>query len=422
MPGAGTRTDITNSNPAARCLDLTRLISRVGRGPLTGVDRVEFAYLDHLLRARLPLFGLVQTRFGLVLLGPDGMEGMAARLRGDVAWGPPDLIGRLRRRMNPEKRRAEADLRRLSIARCRPRRLGAMLARHLPAGTAYLNVGHSNLTPDGLAAWRAVPQARVAVMIHDTIPLDRPDLQRPGMAQVFEWKLRAVARQADLILCNSEQTRRDVERWIYLYGIEPPRFVVAHLGVARPVPDPAAIPPDLDLSRPWFVTLGTIEPRKNHALLLDIWEQLAAERSASQMPQLFILGSRGWRNKDVFARLDSSPVMGRHVFERAGLSDGAVAALMQGAAAVLFPSRAEGYGLPPAEAAALGAPVICANLPVYDEILGNIPVYAESDDVYLWKQSIERLADAERAGQTAETPYRDIPTWADHFNLVLKVT
>ncbi|MDA0962790.1 MAG: glycosyltransferase family 1 protein, partial [Proteobacteria bacterium] len=82
-------------------------------------------------------------------------------------------------------RRAESDLRRLARARCLPARLGAMLARHLPPRSVYLNVGHTNLTDRVLSAVRGVEGARIVAMVHDTIPLDFPDLQRPGTVPDF---------------------------------------------------------------------------------------------------------------------------------------------------------------------------------------------------------------------------------------------
>ena len=423
MPGNGTRTGISNASPPARCLDLTRLISRVGRGPATGVDRVEAAYLCHLLQVKTPLFALVRTVLGYVLLDRNGAAEIAARLNGEHPWGGKDLIGTLSRRISREKARAEADLRRLAIARCRRGALGGMLSRHLPEGTVYLNVGHSNLGPEVLSAWGAVPGALRVVLIHDTIPLDHPEFQRPGTPAAFESKLRRVGAGVDLVIYNSRATREAAERRFKAWG-RTPEGLVAHLGVDLPKPEPDRIPPDLRLTAPYFITLGTIEPRKNHGHLLDVWEVMADSLKADAMPHLIIAGRRGWENAEVFERLNTSPVMNRFVHEREGLDDGAVAALIGNAAALLFPSRAEGFGLPPLEATALGTPVICSDLPIYREFLGNIPVYLDSDDVYSWQQSIMRLADEEQAGQAsgahaAAAPR--LPTWTDHFNLVLKV-
>ena len=140
--------------PPARCLDLTRLVSRQGRGPLTGIDRVELAYLRHLLRAPQPLYALVRTRFGFLLLDEDGARAALDRFEGRAQWGKADLLGRLSLRAHPMKRRAEADLRRRAVARCRHGALGRALLAELPPGTVYFNTGHSNLADDTLAAWR----------------------------------------------------------------------------------------------------------------------------------------------------------------------------------------------------------------------------------------------------------------------------
>ena len=83
-------------SPPARLLDLTRSLRRVGRGA-TGVDRVELAYLSHLLTEDAPLFGVARTALGYVLLDRDGMRGFQDRLRGRIPWGRADLLSRLPR-------------------------------------------------------------------------------------------------------------------------------------------------------------------------------------------------------------------------------------------------------------------------------------------------------------------------------------
>ncbi len=395
----------------ARCLDLTRLVSRLGRGAWTGVDRVELAYLRHLAGEEVPLYLLVRTSLGFVLVAPDRTADVLARLEGHADWGTPDLIGHLSRRAHPLKRRAVADLRRFAVARCLRGGLARMLARQVPAGTVYFNVGHSDLSEEVLAAWKALPGGRIVAMVHDTIPLDYPEYQRAGMVEAFLGKLRRLSVRADLIVCSTDVVRNDIARWMAPMGRVPPA-VVAHLGVE--VPEPGSLPPELEFDRPYFVTVGTIEPRKDHALLLDVWESLGEDA-----PFLVIAGRRGWRNEQLFQRLETSSVVNRTVFERGDLDDETLAALLLRSAGLLFPSFSEGFGLPVLEATALNVPVLTRKLPVYTEVLGDIPVYVESGDVYSWKSSIIRLAVGIQAGQRRIAEAPRVPTWQEHFNRVL---
>jgi glycosyltransferase involved in cell wall biosynthesis len=387
-----------------RLLDLTRLVSRAGR-PLTGVDRVEFAYLTQLLAAGT-LYGLVRSSLGYVLLDHDGCAALRDRVVSQ-AWGAPDRLSRIKRGMDPVRARAEADLRRVCLARCLPLRLRAMLRRHLPRGITYVNTGHTNLTDRVLSALHGI-DARVSVFVHDTIPLDHPQYQRPGTVDAFRHFLGRAAR-ADLLICNSRQTENDLARHL---GDRRPRTISAPLGLDLTTPDKA---PGGPWTSPYFVTLGTIEPRKNHALLLDLWDDIPDAH-------LLICGSRGWENQATFARLDAHPP---RIHELPGLTDGQVAALLTGAAGLLFPSLAEGYGLPPVEAAALGVPVLLNDLPIYREVLGDIPVYADAGDRYLWHKEINRMAEQHQADDTRraeQAPCFVPPTWEAHFKTVLTLT
>ncbi|CUH64884.1 glycosyltransferase, family [Thalassovita gelatinovora] len=407
------------TDPPVRVLDITRLLRRAGR-VATGIDRVEAAYLDHLLQDDVPLYGLARTSLGYALLDRQGMEGFRARVAGEIPWGPPDMLSQASRRLGLDQKQAQADLRRLSVKRCLPQRLGRMLMRQLPAGVAYFNVGHSNLTDRVLHALKRLLKARVAVMIHDTIPLDFPQYQRLGSVDPFERMLERVRRNADLILCNSHQTQVDVERHMAPNGAVPDCAVLP-LGVDIAAPKSMQMPEGFEKNRPYFVMLGTIEPRKNHALMLDIWDEMSED---VQPPQLLICGNRGWNNESVFARLDDWAGRGGPVFELQGLNDGQVARLLQRSAGLLFPSHAEGYGLPPLEALALGAPVLCADLPVCHELLGENAVYADVNDRYAWQRNITMLAtcwQADKRASHSQMARFVLPSWEAHFNKVFKL-
>ena len=393
------------TRPTGRLLDLTRLVSRSGR-VLTGVDRVELAYAERLLSEPEPLWALVKTAYGFLLLDATGVAAIAVASRsGD--WGGPDLLSRLRPGLGRKRQAGQSLARAKAVARARPRNLSRMLASELPDGLVYLNLGHSNLDQRVMQAIKQGRNARITCMIHDTIPLDFPEYQREGSVPEFADKLRVAGAFADLILTPTDASAADIRRHL---GDDGPPVMSIHLGVEIEVRNKDQSEPSSD---PYFAMLGTIEPRKNHGLLLDVWEDMGDEA-----PRLIILGRRGWRNEDVFARLDAGIAS---VTERGDASDAEVRALLAGAAGMVFPSFAEGFGLPPVEAAALGVPVIASDLPVLREVLGPCAVYLNANDRYQWKKTIQAIAaDPEAARQAV--PEFDPPSWETHFKAALNVT
>src|SRR5690606_3873924 len=184
MLGDGTKLGVATDNPPpARLLDLTRLVSRAGR-VATGVDRVALADRSRLIKEAVPVYGLVRTAPGYLLLDREGMRALLARCRGEIPWGPVDGMSHLAFRLTPAQKRGQSDARRLSFARAPRQRLSALLARNLPSGIAYVNVGHTNLSERAIRALHGI-NARITVMIHDTIPLDFPQYQYAGSVTRF---------------------------------------------------------------------------------------------------------------------------------------------------------------------------------------------------------------------------------------------
>lgn len=382
----------TKISSKIRLLDLSRTIARAGRVP-SGIDRVELAYLRELVSLAEPFFGLIRTRLGYLLLDAQGAGRLLEAAEGGI---PSDQCLKIARN--------------LAAARCPRALLGRVLRRGFPDGLAYINVGHSNLTLRVLSAVRSTSGGTVTVLLHDMIPLDFPEFQKAGRAEEFRKRMQRVSAYADQVICISSAARERVEDHLKRFGRVPP-ILTSPIGTVVVPPNAAELPAGLDLIAPYFVAVGTIEPRKNIGFLLDLWAEMGPSA-----PQLYLCGSRGWGCEDVFKRLDAGAP---NVTELAGLSDGALSALLAGARALLFPSLAEGFGLPPVEATAIGVPVLANDLPSLREIVENRAVYLDLGSPYSW---IERIR-----ASTQEPPKRNSqafepPGWDAHFKIVFTVT
>ncbi len=391
-------------------LDISRTVSRAPYPVPTGIDRVERAYIDHFLASPRPVRFLTRIFQGYALLDRDAMAALRPALFGTAEFGRPDLVARLfSRKKHPQVKRAESDIRRTCTCMARLPGLGRMLGRNLPDGFSYLNVGHSNRHA-GL--WEQMRGAtRRVAMIHDVIPLDYPQYTRPDIATRFEAELYQTARACDRLVCNSTDTRNRTAFWLDKQGIEVAK-TVALLGVdpLPPVPRAQARVPAQ------FVVLGTIEPRKNHALLLDVWEMLAQALPDDQMPTLHIVGRRGWQNEAVFARLDQHP---RAVIEHGNMDDAALAALLAQAGALLFPTFAEGFGYPLIEAIQTGIPVLASDLPCFREIARDIPTYLDPNNPAAWRDAILDFDPKDNKPLPELSP--DLLGWEKHFSTIEKI-
>jgi glycosyltransferase involved in cell wall biosynthesis len=164
-----------------------------------------------------------------------------------------------------------------------------------------------------------------------------------------------------------------------------------------------------------FVCIGTIEPRKNHLLLLNLWRRLA---SVGPAPHLVLIGRRGWENENIIDMLERCTVLQGVVEERSVMADDEVRTLLLGARALLLPSFAEGYGLPLAEALALGVPAICSDIPALREVGAEVPEFLDPLDGPAWRQAIVDYAHPDsprRAAQLARLASWPAPTWPAHM-------
>jgi len=262
--------------------------------------------------------------------------------------------------------------------------------------------------------WVAKTNVRPIFMIHDLIPITHPEYCRPGGAEKHEKRVDAMLRSGAGIIGNSQATLDVMADYASQHGLPLPPMLNAWLGAT---PLPASDTKPLGVTEPFFVTLGTIEGRKNHLMLLKLWQTLIAKHGSST-PRLVVIGQRGWENEAAFALLDSHEALRDYVIELSRCTDAELAHYLRDARALLFPSFAEGYGMPLVEALGVRTPVIVSNLAVFRELAGDIPEYLAPDDIIGWQSVVERYSrpdSSERAAQLSRMTGYAMPTWDQHF-------
>lgn len=222
---------------------------------------------------------------------------------------------------------------------------------------------------------------RISVLIYDIIPVEMPELVGDAYYNMFSEWLDAVVSLASVILVSSSLTRDKIIHWAERRKLQlNARIVPISFGTIKLEPFASAqeLSDDRLLRRirlkDFVLSVGTVDRRKNQALLLRIWARLVAETGGSGIPQLVLAG----RDDLEIAHGEAAPlVRSGHVAVIDGPPDKAVAGLYRLCLFTIFPSLSEGYGLPVAESLSVGKLCLCSNLPVIKEFAADMVWYFE---------------------------------------------
>jgi glycosyltransferase involved in cell wall biosynthesis len=405
--------------------DVTRLFMRASRTSPTGIDRVSQAYGRWLLSRpdidTVPVCSLG----GVITRLSGGAFRRVVQERSAEPQGAADDWRRLVEALSAPPRDAPAL--RLTAARtsletrpARYLRFGLGLAANwrpprLVAGAIYLNVSHFGLEQPNLLERLTARSVRTMAMVHDLIPIAHPEYCSPSALGWHRRRIEAVLKHADLVIANSESTAQELAAFADRTGRRTPPMCVAPLGLEPSFHAPPEHGPG---ERPYFVCVGTIEPRKNVTLLLSLWRRLA-ERMGDATPPLVLAGQRGWETETIVDHLERSPPVQRFVHEINGLGDSELAKLIAGATALLSPSFMEGFNLPVAEALSMGTPVIASDIAVHRELAPGARLIDPLDGP-AWQDAIE-AATLRHPRRDSPQPANVPPSWAEHFAIVSEV-
>ncbi len=230
---------------------------------------------------------------------------------------------------------------------------------------------HSQLERKHLLPALKLQGLEIVKLHYDIIPLLYPETSHPNTIKVFNKHFHSHLSNADMFLCISERTRKDVENYSQTVQLRSPKLTTIKLGGDIPNensrPYPRKLKADLKRFGRYILSVGTIEPRKNHALLLDAYDELISNTDLN----LVIVGKKGWLSNAVFERIHNHSSFESRIHHLDNISNYELSGLYHHAWVNVIPSLYEGFGLPLVEALSRECPTICSSAGSLPEIGGK---------------------------------------------------
>jgi glycosyltransferase involved in cell wall biosynthesis len=264
---------------------------------------------------------------------------------------------------------------------------------------------------------------RNVLTIHDLSILLHPEYHEPRLVRRARRRLPLMIRSAAKIIAVSESMKREICEHLQ---IKAERIVVtpeAPRENFRPLPlsETLALRQRLGIEPDFMLTVGTIEPRKNLLTLVRALDQIL--RTTTLRPQLVIAGGEGWQMHELYSFLAGSVSADRVRFI-GYTTDDELRALYSSCRISVYPSLYEGFGLPPLEAMACGAPVIASRIPAIEETAGKAAVLIDPTNIEnLASRIVQLWNDEQQRAQLSEAGLRHAAkfTWQRTAQLTLDV-
>ncbi len=248
------------------------------------------------------------------------------------------------------------------------------------------------------------PPRPMVQTVHDLCFIRHPEWFPASKIIYYRLFIGPTARKADLVLADSQSTAADIRALLLIPGH---RIRVIPLGVGaefypRPEEERRAAREKYGLHEPFFLFVGTLEPRKNLVRLIQAWDKAYD----SGLPHLVIAGRQGWKADPIFAAIRQ--IRNTDALHLPGfVPEEDLPALLSAAQAFLWPSLMEGFGLPPLEAMACGTPVLTSNVSSIPEVTGHAAMLVDPTSQDQLSQAMVALAHDHRlCSALAETGQR----------------
>ncbi|MBZ9734872.1 glycosyltransferase family 4 protein [Mesorhizobium sp. CA18] len=232
--------------------------------------------------------------------------------------------------------------------------------------------------------------AKLIVLLNDIIPIQFPEWYKPHDVKRFTDYVDLAMRLADRFILTSRRVTTDVVEYAAKRGIHLPQLEHVPLGCdsARKSKADGRLADGLEMDR-YVLFVSTIEPRKNHSLLMDVWTRLVLDGTVARSGmKLVFVGRSGWMVEGILAKLHGHPAYGKSLVHLDNVDDGTLSLLYRNSAFCVYPSLYEGYGLPPVEALAYGKALIASTGGAIAEVVGSSGLCLDPLDIEGWENAM----------------------------------
>lgn len=260
-------------------------------------------------------------------------------------------------------------------------------------GDTFVTVGH-DWALDFTTLFAKVTEghgARLVSFCHDLIPLLFPEYCLGANQNKMVAYFDALFARSSLVLCNSACTERDVLYHHASRGLQAPQTLVVPLGCDVPDEAPQR-EDDLSPEEDFILYVSTIERRKNHQLLYNVYAELSSHPDFARLPTVCFVGMQGWRVENLMDDLALNQKVSHKFKIQPHVSDAQLGQLYRRALFCVYPSYYEGWGLPVAEALALGKVVIASDAGSLPEASAGFALHLGPYDTRAWRDAILRMS------------------------------